>query len=84
MRFGTVGTFLLSRLTGESATDATNASRTMLFNLAGSRWDEELLDLFNVPRAILPEVRDSVSDFGTTAAALFGRPLKVRAVIGDQ
>ena len=84
LRFGTVDTFLLSRLTGEYATDATNASRTMLFNLAEGQWDEELLDLFNIPPAILPEVRDSVSDFGTTAAALFGRPLKVRAMIGDQ
>ncbi|GAB4140752.1 MAG: glycerol kinase GlpK [Sphingomonadales bacterium] len=84
LRFGTVDTFLLSRLTGLHATDATNASRTMLFNIAKGAWDDDLLALFDIPRGILPEVRDCVSDFGATAPELFGRPLPVRAIAGDQ
>lgn len=84
LRFGTVDSFLLYRLTGQHATDATNASRTMLYNITTGKWDDDLLALFDIPRSILPEVRDSVADFGMTDAALFGRALPVRAMIGDQ
>jgi len=81
---GTIDCFLLWRLTGQHATDATNASRTMLYNIRDGRWDEELLNLFNIPAAILPEVKDCVADFGETKAELFGRPIPVKAMIGDQ
>ncbi|MBN9057838.1 MAG: glycerol kinase, partial [Rhizobiales bacterium] len=68
LAFGTVDTFLLWRLTGGRvhATDATNASRTLLFDIRSGEWYDELLALFGVPRAILPEVRDSAADFGVT------------------
>lgn len=83
---GTVDTFLLWRLTGGRvhATDATNASRTSLFALDAQDWDDELLDLFRIPRSILPEVRDSASDFGMANADIFGEPLPVLAMAGDQ
>ncbi|NRA24556.1 MAG: glycerol kinase, partial [Oleispira sp.] len=66
--FGTIDTFLLWRLTGgkQHATDATNASRTLLFNIHNNQWDEELLTLFNVPASMLPEVRDCAADYGYT------------------
>ena len=84
--FGTVDSFLLWRLTGGRlhATDVTNASRTMLFNLDRLAWDDELLDAFAIPRAILPEVRDTGADFGSTEPGLFGRPLPIAGVAGDQ
>ncbi len=84
LAFGTIDSFLLWRLTGgrHHATDATNASRTMLFNIHRQEWDDELLALFRVPRAILPEVRDSSADFGT--AELFGTAVPVTGVAGDQ
>jgi glycerol kinase len=84
--FGTIDAFLLWRLTGGRvhATDATNASRTMLFNIHTQQWDEELLALWDIPRAILPEVRDSSGDFGETAPELFGRAIPIRGVAGDQ
>src|SRR6185437_8109070 len=65
LAFGTVDCFLLWRLTGGRvhATDATNAARTMLFDIHRQEWDEELLALFGIPRALLPEVRDSSADF---------------------
>ena len=84
--FGTIDTFLLWRLTEGKvhATDATNASRTLLLNIATVEWDDELLALFNIPRAMLPEVRDNVSDFGIAAKSLLGVDLPICAMIGDQ
>jgi glycerol kinase len=83
---GTIDTWLLWKLTGGRvhATDATNASRTMLFDIYRQQWDEELCVLFGVPSAILPEVHDSADDFGRTTPDLFGAPILVRALIGDQ
>jgi glycerol kinase len=86
LAFGTVDTFLLWRLTGgkQHLTDATNASRTMLFNLKTQQWDEELLKAFNIPRSILPEVRDSAAEFGVIDKALLGTAIPVTGMAGDQ
>ena len=83
---GTIDSFLIWRLTGGRvhATDATNASRTLLFDLRAQAWDDELLALFDVPRAILPDVRDCAGDFGATDTALFGRAIPITGVAGDQ
>jgi glycerol kinase len=69
---------------GRHLTDATNASRTSLFDIVAQRWDDELLELFGVPRAILPEVLDCCADFGTAGPELLGRPLPIAGVAGDQ
>ncbi|MGK0248416.1 MAG: glycerol kinase [Oleispira sp.] len=84
--FGTIDTFLLWRLTGgkQHATDATNASRTLLFNIHSNEWDQELLDLFNVPANLLPEVRDCAADYGHTKADLFGAEIAIGGMAGDQ
>jgi glycerol kinase len=84
--FGTIDTFLIWRLTGGRvhATDATNASRTMLFNIHDGAWDEDLLRIFRVPRAMLPEVRDSADDYGTTDPAILGGAIPILGVAGDQ
>ncbi len=81
---GTIDCFLIWRLTGGKvhATDASNASRTALFDIAKGRWDQELCDLFRVPVALLPDVRDSAGDYGSTD--LFGPVLPIRGVAGDQ
>jgi len=85
LAFGTIDSFLLARLTGGAhLTDATNASRTNLFNIRENRWDDALLDIFHVPRAALPEVRDNIGEFGLTAAGVFDRRIPVLAMIGDQ
>ena len=86
LAFGTVDTFLIWRLTGGAShvTDATNACRTNLYNIHDGRWDEALLNAFNVPASVLPTVLDCSADFGTTAASLFGRPLPIYGVAGDQ
>jgi len=86
LAFGTVDCFLLWRLTGgrEHATDATNASRTMLFNIHTQSWDDELLDLFSVPRGVLPEVRDCAAHFGETQPELLGRAIPITGIAGDQ
>ncbi len=86
LAFGTIDSFLLWRLTGGKAhaTDATNASRTNLYNIEQGIWDENLLKLFRVPRSILPEVKDCAAEFGITDKALFGREIPIRAMIGDQ
>ena len=83
---GTIDTWLLWKLTGGRvhATDATNASRTLLFDIYRQQWDEELCVLFGVPSSILPTVRDSADDFGSTTPDLFGAPIVVRAMVGDQ
>src|SRR5699024_8948472 len=77
--------WLLWRLTGGRvhATDATNASRTLLFNIHTQQWDEELLRFFDVPAALLPEVRDTACDFGTIEADILGAPVTVGALVGD-
>jgi glycerol kinase len=83
LAFGTVDSWLLWNLTGgQHATDATNASRTMLFNIHSGDWDDDLLALFNVPRSLLPAVKDSAADFGTTS--LLGEPINIYGVAGDQ
>ncbi len=86
LAFGTVDCFLLWHLTGGRvhATDATNASRTLLFNIHRGEWDDDLLRLFNVPRSVLPEVRDCASEFGVTDPALFGGEIAIRGIAGDQ
>jgi glycerol kinase len=84
--FGTIDSWLIWNLTRGRvhATDITNASRTMLFNLRTRRWDEGLLKLFGVPRAVLPEVRESAGDFGAADPALLGAAIPIRGVAGDQ
>ncbi len=84
--FGTVDTFLLWRLTGGRvhATDATNASRTLLYDIHKGQWDADLLRLLRVPAAMLPEVRDSAGDFGTLDPAILGAPVPIRGIAGDQ
>ncbi|MBI3675023.1 MAG: glycerol kinase GlpK [Proteobacteria bacterium] len=86
LAFGTIDTWLIYRLTGGAvhATDVTNASRTMLLNLSSLAWDAQMLKLFNIPSAILPDVRDSAGDFGTTKTDLLGAPIPIRGVAGDQ
>ncbi len=86
LAFGTVDSFLLWRLTGGRvhATDATNASRTLLFDIHEQRWDNELLELLNIPAALMPEVRNCADEFGDTDANLLGKPLPIRAIAGDQ
>ena len=86
LAFGTIDTFLIWRLTGGAvhATDATNASRTLLFDIRAQVWDDALLRLFDVPREVLPEVRDSAADFGTTLPGLLGDAVPIAGVAGDQ
>ena len=86
LAFGTIDCFLLWRLTGGRvhATDATNASRTMLFNIHTQEWDDELLKLFDIPGSLLPEVRDSACDFGETDAAILGAAIPICGIAGDQ
>ena len=86
LAFGTVDSWLVWQLTGNRThvTDVSNASRTMLFNLHSNDWDEELLRLLRVPRAILPEVHPSADAFGMVPAATFGEPLLIAGIAGDQ
>jgi glycerol kinase len=86
LAFGTVDTFLLWRLTGGKvhATDATNAARTMLFDIRRGEWDEDLCRIFGAPSALLPQVRDCAADFGETLPGLFGGPVKILGIAGDQ
>ncbi|MEM9683150.1 MAG: FGGY family carbohydrate kinase, partial [Pseudomonadota bacterium] len=83
---GTVDSFLHWRLTGGTAhlTDATNACRTLLFDIHRQCWDEELLELFDIPAAILPTVLDCVADYGTTDPAHFGGQIRIGGIAGDQ
>lgn len=83
---GTIDSFLLWRLTGGRvhATDSTNAARTALFNIHEGTWDPELLRIFGVPAALLPEVRDNAADFGTSHDAVLGHALPILAMAGDQ
>ncbi|MEP3166629.1 MAG: glycerol kinase GlpK, partial [Marinobacter sp.] len=86
LAFGTVDSWLLWNLTGGRShrTDATNASRTALFNIHEQRWDDELLALFRVPAALLPEVLDSAADFGVVDEQWLGAPVPVAGIAGDQ
>ena len=86
LAFGTIDTFLLWRLTGGRvhATDASNASRTLLFNIHNQQWDEELLELFDVPACLLPDVRDCAADYGMTDKSVIGAEIPVCGVAGDQ
>jgi len=86
LAFGTVDSFLLWQLTAGAvhATDATNASRTALYDIHANAWSDELCALFGVPRAMLPDVRDCAADYGTTVPELFGAAVPVRGIAGDQ
>lgn len=84
--FGTIDSFLLWRLTGGRvhATDATNASRTMLFDIHTQDWDDTLLRIFDVPRPMLPMVKDCSGEFGIAEADILGQPVPVTGIAGDQ
>ncbi len=84
--FGTVDTFLIWKLTKgkQHLTEATNASRTMLFNINNNKWDDEILKKLNIPKSILPEVKNSADDFGKTDKKITGKEIPISAVLGDQ
>ena len=86
LMFGTIDTFLIWRLTKGKvhATDATNASRTMLYNIATNKWDDGILKLLKIKKSILPEVKDSSDDFGSTHFSLTGKSIPITGVVGDQ
>jgi len=86
LAFGTVDSYLLWRFTGGKvhATDATNASRTLLYDIHTGRWDDQLLAILGVPRSVLPDVRDSSAAFGTTDPELFGGAIAICGIAGDQ
>ena len=86
LAFGTVDRYLLWRLTGGKvhATDATNASRTLLFDIHDGRWDDQLLKILNVPKSVLPDVLDSSAAFGTTDPEIFGAAIPIYGIAGDQ
>jgi|TARA_B100000929_G_scaffold230315_1_gene186714 glycerol kinase len=84
--FGTVDSFLLWKLTNgaDHATDATNASRTMLFNITTNKWDDQILKMLNIPKSILPTVKDCAADFGHTDPSLTGKSYPITGMVGDQ
>ncbi|MBO9196573.1 glycerol kinase GlpK [Rhizobium sp. 16-449-1b] len=84
--FGTIDTFLIWRLTGGKSfvTDATNASRTLMYNIGSNEWDKDLLEILRVPSAMLPEVKDCAADFGVTESHIFGAAIPILGVAGDQ
>lgn len=86
LAFGTVDSFLIWHLTGgkRHVTDATNAARTLLYNIREGRWDQDILKLLNIPESLLPEVLDSAAEFGTTEPSLFGAAIPILGVAGDQ
>lgn len=86
LKFGTIDTWILWKLTGGKmhATDYSNASRTLVFNINTLKWDDELLSLFEIPKNILPEVKSSISDFGRAERSIFGEEIPINALIGDQ
>jgi glycerol kinase len=86
LAFGTVDSWLIWNLTGGRvhATDATNAARTLLYNITENRWDADICALLDIPMQLLPDVRDSAGDFGVTRADLFGREIPIMGVAGDQ
>jgi glycerol kinase len=83
---GTIDSFLIWRLSGGKlhATDATNASRTLVYNIVRNEWDAELLDILRIPASLLPEVKDCAADFGVTEKSLFGAEIPILGVAGDQ
>jgi len=82
LMFGTIDTWLIWNLTGQHLTDATNAARTMLYDIHAGQWSDEMCALLDVPKDILPEVRDCAADFGVTE--VFGAPVPILGVAGDQ
>ena len=86
LAFGTIDSFLLWRLTGGKvhATDATNASRTLIYDIHQRDWSDELLDILNIPKSLLPEVRDCAADYGMLDADILGGSTKIAAIAGDQ
>ena len=84
--FGTVDSFLLWKLTNgaDHATDATNASRTMLFNITTNKWDDQILKMLNIPKSMLPTVKDCAADFGHTDPSLTGKSYSITGMVGDQ
>ena len=84
--FGTVDSFLLWKLTNgaDHATDATNASRTMLFNITTNKWDDQILKMLNIPKSMLPTVKDCAADFGHTDPSLTGKSYPITGMVGDQ
>jgi len=86
LAFGTVDSYLIWQLTGGQvhATDATNAARTLIYNIKTGAWDSDICALLNIPMSLLPEVKDSAAEFGSTDPALFGRAIPIRGVAGDQ
>jgi glycerol kinase len=86
LAFGAIDSFLLWRLTGGAvhATDATNASRTLLLDINTGKWDPQLAEMFAIPSLLLPEVRDCAGEFGHTLPELFGAPIAIRGIAGDQ
>ena len=86
LAFGTVDSYLIWQFTGgaQHLTDITNASRTSLFNIHKKQWDEDLLEIFDIPRSLLPEVKECADNFGTATAECFGRSIPVLGVAGDQ
>ena len=86
LMFGTIDTFLIWRLTNKKnhLTDATNASRTLMFNINTNKWDNEILRRLNIPKSILPEVKNSADNFGKTSKKIIGEEIPINAVLGDQ
>ena len=86
LMFGTIDTFLIWRLTNKKYhfTDATNASRTMMYNINSNKWDDEILKKLNISKSILPKVKNSADDFGTTSKKIIGEEIPINAVLGDQ
>ena len=86
LMFGTIDTFLIWRLTNKNHhfTDATNASRTMMYNINSNKWDDEILKKLNISKFILPKVKNSADDFGVTSKKIIGEEIPINAVLGDQ
>ena len=86
LMFGTIDTFLIWRLTNKKnhLTDATNASRTMMFNINSNKWDDDILKKLNIPKSILPEVKNSADNFGKTSKKIIGEEIPINSVLGDQ
>ena len=86
LMFGTIDTFLIWRLTNKKnhLTDATNASRTLMYNINSNKWDDELLKKLKIPKSILPEVKNSADNFGKTSKKIIGKEIPILAVLGDQ
>ena len=84
--FGTIDSFLIWRLTKGKvhATDATNASRTMIYNISTNKWDDKILKILKIQKHILPQVKDCADDYGSTHSSITGRPIPIRGVVGDQ